>query len=183
MDNKVAVRYAKALFSLALEKNKLDEVRKDLKTIEIVSKSSDDLMWLLSSPVIKTSDKLRVLRAAFKDFVDPITLSFLELVARKKREGQLLDMARNFNSYVLKNKGITSVVFTSAVELPEALRKEVAQRIERSFKTIVEMEERVDPSLLGGFVLRVDDLQLDASVASKLNGIHRALADGSQAKI
>ncbi len=169
--SKVTVRYAKALFTLAKEKQLLDEVKKDMEMIELLIKESSDLLLLLESPVVKTSQKVKLLKMIFEGKVNKLTVDFLVMVAENKREIFTHGICRNFAALYRKDQGVKSAVITTAIPLQKELVTQIQRQLESDFKTKVELSQGVNTELIGGFVLRVDDRQLDASIASKLRKV------------
>lgn len=170
--SKIAVRYAKAFFEVALEKNLLDELKKDIELVYSTCKEKDFIL-LLESPVIKTSQKKEILKELLSDKINELTLKFLIMVTANRRESYFPGICRNFIFYYQEHKGIKTATLTTAVNLPQTLKDKVADTIAKLFKTDVELATNENPDLIGGFVLRVGDEQLDASVASKLEKIKR----------
>ncbi len=173
--SKITVRYARALFLLAKEKNVLDVIEEDMKLIFNVCQTVNDFTLLLESPVIIISKKQNIIRKIFENKVHKISLSFLDLITKNKREIYIKDIGRNFLNLVKKHKGIKTTVFTSAVSIDQSLRKHVIEQIKKSFNTEVELIENTDEKLIGGFILRVDDQQFDASISTKLKKIKQDL--------
>jgi len=108
--------------------------------------------------------------------VEPVTLSLVDLLIRNGREDHLEAVARVFRDVTLKHKGITESSLTTAVPVSEKIRKEIIELIENLFKTKVELKETVDNDIIGGFILRVNDNFIDASVRNKLRRIKKALS-------
>lgn len=173
--SKITVRYARALFLLAKEKNMLDIVKEDMKLIFNVFQTINDFALLLESPIITISKKQNIIREIFKAKIHEISLSFLDLITKNKREIYIKDIARNFLNLVKKHKGIKTTVFTSAVSIDQSLRKHIIEQVKKSFNTEVELIENTDEKLIGGFILRVDDQQFDASISTKLKKIKHDL--------
>ena len=174
-ENKISVRYAKALFSLAKEKNVLDAVKNDVDLIYQTSKALPEFKMILGSPVIKTSVKAKIFKEIFVKHVNSITFSFLSLLLTNNRETFLEDISRNFLALYRKSTGFKSAVISSAVELDSVTVERFRQLIRNKFKTEVELTCTVNPDLIGGFVLRVEDQQIDASVSAKLKGLKKEL--------
>jgi F-type H+-transporting ATPase subunit delta len=174
-ENKISVRYAKALFSLAVENKALDEVKKDVDLIFQTSNAVPEFKMILESPVIKTSDKAKIFKEIFVKHINSITFSFLNLVLSNKRESFLEDISRNFLAMYRKNSGFKSAVVSSAFALDSATMEQFKQLIRKKFKTEVELTCSVNNDLIGGFVLRVEDQQIDASVSAKLKGLKQEL--------
>lgn len=173
--SKVTVRYAKAFFSLAKEKNLLEEIKADASLVEQLTKESADFVLLLESPVIKTSQKVTLLKSIFEGKVNELTINFLTLVAENKREIYIGDMCRYLLTLYRQDQGVKSAVITTAVPLQEDLITHINKKLESEFNTRVELSQRVDSDLIGGFVLRIDDRQIDASLASQLRKVKETL--------
>ncbi len=174
-ESKITVRYAKAFFSLAKEKNILDELKKDIELIAQLAEESSDFVLLLESPVIKTSQKIKIMQSLFEGKVNENTLNFLKLIADNKREVHIPGICRNFLALYRQELGVKSAVITSAIPLNKDILAQVKSQLEASFKTDVELDEKVKKELIGGFVLRVDDRQVDASIATQLRKVKEKL--------
>lgn len=173
--SKITVRYAKAFFSLAKEKQLLDTLKKDVDTIAGLSEESADFVLLLESPVIKTSQKVKLLNLIFKGKVHELTVKFLILITENKREVHIPGICRNFLALYRKDQGVKSAMVSSAIKLPKDTIDHIQERLEKEFKTHVELKEQVNEELLGGFVLRIDDRQIDASLATQLKKVKEKL--------
>jgi F-type H+-transporting ATPase subunit delta len=174
-ENKISIRYSKALFSLAREQKLLNEVKNDIDFIYQTSRSLPDFKTILVSPVIRTSDKKMIFKEIFGKKVNAITYSFLNLVLSNKRESFLEDISRNFLAMYRNNAGFKSAVITSAFGLDLPTVEKFRQVIRKIFNTEVELTRDVNPDLIGGFILRVEDQQIDASVSAKLKGLKQEL--------
>ena len=173
--SKIAVRYAKALFQLALEKNKLDAVYADVAMVSQALKDFSQFSLYLKSPVVKPSQKLALIRKAFTGNIDGISLSFLALLVQNKRENHLEDIIRRFFDVFREYKGIKSALITTAVPLNEQVKEKFHALLSSIYKTGIELQAAQDASIIGGFVLKVGDQQYDASVATGLKRIKTAL--------
>ena len=107
--------------------------------------------------------------------VEKITLSLIDLVVKNGRESFLPAIARVFIHETMKYKGITKSVLTTASKVDEKVKKQISELISDLFRTKAELEEVIDPEIIGGFILRVDDNYIDASVRTKLNKIKKEL--------
>jgi F-type H+-transporting ATPase subunit delta len=172
--SRIPVRYAKALFSLAMEKNMLDVFRSDMDLVS-ASCETKEFKSFLESPVITTSKKEAVISEIFKASVHEKTLAFLMLILKNKRETYLPDVARNFIDLYREQKGIKSVKFTSAVALDKNLKASIIATIKKFYASEIELKDVVDSDIIGGVILKVDDRQNDASISSKLKKIKRSL--------
>lgn len=177
--SKISVRYAKALFQLALEKNKLEDIRKDVVLISQSLKEYDQFRLYLKSPVVKPSQKFTLMKDIFKSSISELSLNFLGLLVQNKREIHLEDISRQFLAVYGKHKGIKAAVITTAVPLDEAIRSKLHQLLSSTYKAEIDLVVHQDPTILGGFVLKIGDQQYDASVASGLKRMKTALLNES----
>ena len=172
---KVASRYAKSLIDLAKEQGDLDVIKADMEQIAAVIKSSTELQAVLSNPIIKTDKKQNILTSLFGGKVRPEILTFFGIMIRKGRSGILYPTAIEFVNQYNEIKGIVNAEVTSAALLSaenlEALKTSIATQINAQ----VILSNKVDPSLIGGFVVKVGDRQVDVSLAGKLNKLERYL--------
>ncbi len=171
--NKVGVRYAKSLYLLATDKNLLEQIKNDMLLIESVIKQVPEFIKSIESPIIKASVKTQIITQVFKANVNEYTFKFLQLLIKNGREAFLPAIVRNFGDIYRKENGITKSTVKSVYKLDEETRKKITTFIESNFKTKVDLEEEVDENILGGIVLRIGDLQLDMSIAGKLERIER----------
>lgn len=173
-DSKISVRYARALFQSALEKNILDKVNQDMILISEICRMGE-MKEVLNSPIIVPSKKQGIFHKVLTNNVEGITLSLIDLVVRNGRESFLPAIARVFISDTLKYKGITKSVLTTAVKVDESVKKQIAGLISESFNTKAELEEVIDDEIIGGFILRIDDKYIDGSIRNKLRKIKKEL--------
>lgn len=165
--SKITTRYAKAFFSLSKENKLLDVHQKDIELIDQLT-TDRTFRLLLESPVVKTSVKQKILHTLFAGKIDTHTLNFLQLIAKNKRESHLPSICRNILSLFRQEKRIKSAIITSAVSLAPNTINEIRSRLEQEFNAHIELREQVNTNLIGGFILRIDDQQIDASLASQL---------------
>ncbi len=169
----IAVRYSKALLSLAEEKGVLEQVQKDISLIQSVCETEDEFKRLLEIPVIPASKKIEIFTEIFKDKVDDLTLEFLKLIANKRREAFLYHMTHAFLSLYKAKQGIKTVTFTSTEEINDSVKEAISTLVKEHYNADIELIEQTNKDLIGGFVLRVDDEQFDASVTNQLEKIRR----------
>jgi len=171
-NSRVASRYVKSLLGLAVEKGVLDDVHKDMQMFDTICKGNRDFVLMLRNPVIKHDVKRGILEKTFKGRVNNLTISILDILTRKNREAILPEIAKEFHHAYNDYKGVGSAVVTTAVPLDENLRSKVELLVKQiSKKSTVEVEEKVDPEMIGGFVLHVNDKQVDASIKNKLQSL------------
>lgn len=166
---KVASRYVKSLLSLAQEQGALEDVHKDMQMISHACETNYELVMLMKSPIIKHDKKRAILTKIFEGKVTKLTMAIIDIVTRKNRESLLPEIASEFHNAYNNFKGIQKATVTTTIELDEALRAEIKKIVqELSNKKLIELEEKVEKDLIGGFVLNVGDKQIDASISNKL---------------
>jgi F-type H+-transporting ATPase subunit delta len=176
-DGKISVRYSRALFQSALEKKIIDKVNEDMIFIAEVCKLPETKEFL-HSPIIIPSKKTAILHKMLEGNVEKVTLSLIDLVVKNGRESNLPAIARVFINETRKYKGITESVLTTAVKVDPKVKKQITDLISKVFSTKVDLQEIVDPAIVGGFILRVDDNYIDASIQNKLRKIKKELLGG-----
>ena len=179
---RVAFRYAKSLMRLALEKGELEKAYVDMLLIHTTCKNSKDLSLFLKSPIIKTDKKQKTLKEIFGAHISKISQEFVEIITRKKREIFLESIAEDFVSQYKTHKKILTAVITSAAGLDDTLRKRVLEIVKNNSTSEVELIEKTDKSIIGGFVLRIGDKQVDASIARKLQQLAMSFSENPYIK-
>jgi len=174
-DGKISVRYAKALFMSAMEKDVLSSIRNDMDMIHTAVNEIAELRRLLESPIIDNLKKKDILTSIFSNKVHSLTMQFIELVLDNNREEYLPGMARMFIRYYKEEKGIKVASLKTSVKIDEQTKKQLTELIKEVYKSEIELSDEVDNELIGGFILTVEDLQMDASVAGQLRKIRREL--------
>jgi F-type H+-transporting ATPase subunit delta len=171
-DSRAASRYVKSLIGLAIEKNVLENVHNDMQLFAKVSEENRSFNIMLKSPVIPHHKKSDILEKLFKSKVNPLTMGFFDIITKKNREPLLPAIAREFHNAYNEYKGIRKATVTSASPLDANLRTQFNDVVKKlSNKSQVELVERVDPEMIGGFVLNVGDRQIDASIKNKIKSL------------
>lgn len=171
---KVATRYATALLELAIENNKVDAVLGDMNYLLAANSETRDFQLLLKSPIIHASKKIEILDAIFDQF-ETITKSFVHLITKNGREGFLPEIASAYDKQVKAYKHIVPVTIVTASPLNDATRKTILSKIEGNVSGTLEITEEIDTALIGGFIVKMDDKQIDASVLNQLNNLKQRL--------
>lgn len=168
-NQRVASRYAKSIMELSLEKGRLAEVHADFQRLTALVASNRELDLILKNPIVNSDKKLNVLKALFATGADPLTMTFFEIVSRKNREEILLDVAREFENQYNLHMSIQVAEVTTTFAIDDTLRKEFSDVVkEISGKNTVQLVEKINPNLIGGYILKVNDRQIDESLSSKL---------------
>lgn len=175
---RIASRYAKSLYDLAIEQDKLERVMADVQAFHGLMQNRDFLLFI-KSPVIQHKRKSELMDKMLKDKFDPLTMAFLRILFHKGREKFMADVAHEFIVMYRKNKGISTVMLTSAIKLSDATIKAIEAKLKSAGITgeQIELNSQVDPNMIGGFILEVDDLVYDASLGHKLESLRREFVD------
>jgi len=166
--------YANALFEAAKQKRHLDEVRSELREFLESVEQIPELRELLLSPQVDPAHKLGALAAILAD-ADELVRNFLLLVTEKGRAAELDEIVREFDALVAAEEGVLDVELTTAVELSDSEAQRWLGQIEQVSGRRLRASRRVDPGLIGGFVLRAGSHRADASVRGRLEGLRRQL--------
>ena len=169
MASRVASRYVKSLLSLAVTQGSVEKVHADMNLFHNTIQKSRDLELMLKSPVIKHDKKLAILEAIFKAKVTALTMAFIEILTRKNREPLLPEIAGEFHNAYNVYKGIGKASVTTTIPMDTKTRQQFETIVKQlSNRKEVELEEKVDKDLIGGFILNVEDKQIDASIRNNL---------------
>lgn len=169
----VASRYAKSLIDLAEEQNSVEAVKADIVSFVSVLRENSQLQAVLKNPIVGTDKKLAILNQLFGNSFHKIILSFFKIVISKGRSDILYATAKEFISEYNRRMGIIHAVVSSAIALTEEQTNRVREIVTEATKSKVILESRIDPDLIGGFVLKVGDRQVDASISSSLSKLKK----------
>ena len=168
-DLKVSNRYAKALLELAVETNKLEDCYSDMNTILTACQDSKEFYLLLKSPIIKTDKKIIIIEEVFSNKLSDLTNGFIKTITSKKREAILDSVAKSFISLYKEKKNIISAKLVTATEIDSDTREEVLDFIKKKGHKNVDLQEKIDKSIIGGAIINIGNKQIDASVSNKIN--------------
>ncbi len=171
---KAASRYATALLELAIENNKVDAVLGDMNYLLSANAETRDFQTLLKSPIIDADKKIAIFAVVFDQF-EAMSKSFIEMIARNGRENLLVEIAEAFDAQVKKYKGIVPVTIVTATPLNNETKQSILAKVQGLVAGTLEVTEKVDPSIIGGFVVKMDGRQIDASVSNQLNDLKQRL--------
>lgn len=169
-------RYATALFDLARQQGQLTAVESSLKTVSSAMTESADLSALVKSPLVGRDDAARAIAALVPVLgLDPLTANFLGVLAQNRRLGDLPAIIRAFRELAARSRGETNAEVVSAHPLDDsqvdALRQQLRHRVGRD----VAIDLKVDPSLLGGLVVKIGSQMIDSSIKTRLNTLAHAM--------
>jgi F-type H+-transporting ATPase subunit delta len=166
--------YANALFEAAKEEDRLDVVRQELNEFRQAVDQVPQLRALLENPEVDTRERTEALRAVLKD-ADELVRNFLLLVTEKGRAVELPEILEEFEALVAHEEGILDVELTTAIELSEEEARRILDQIEGVSERKLRATRKVDPRLIGGFVLQAGSHRVDASVRARLELLRRQL--------
>lgn len=170
--SRAAIRYAKAVLSLAADKKAAEVVNTDMKRIADTFSQNEDLTIMLKSAVVKNEEKKAVLTQVFPK-IHAISSGLFDMLFTNKRIDILSEVAVKYSVLFDELSGKETATVTTAVPMTKDLEKKVLDKVKTLTSKTVELENIVDETIIGGFILRVGDKQYNASIANKLNKLKR----------
>lgn len=168
--------YGEALFQTAMEANQVDAFLEEAELIQTVLKQNPEWDRLMKHPKISKQEKVEIMKGAFAGRISKEMTGFLELILVKERYGQLQAIFRYFTEKVKEEKKIGTAYVTTPAELSEILKADIQERLLGTTPYLtMEMHYTVDPSLIGGMVIRIKDRVVDSSIRTKLADMKREL--------
>lgn len=174
-NERLARRYATAVFSLAKDAQSVDLVGADLRVLARALVQDDASQRFFLSPVIQRAEKERVLTAAFAKNVHIIALHTVLLLVQKHREALLLEIIRQYELLQLRSRGAEPLLVTTPKALSESALRDIVSRLEKMYHTQFETTQKVDPELIGGLRITLGDRRIDGTVAGRLEELSREL--------
>lgn len=170
---KAALRYAKAILNLAKDSGLEKEVNKDMGFISGTISGSDDLQRMLKSPVIKSSAKSNALNALFAGKVNAITQGLFQLLEENKRTNILQSIAQQYSIIYDFTKRLDTAIVTTAIPLTTDLEEQILKKVIELTGNKTSIENIIDSTIIGGFILRVGDMQYDASISNSFSELRK----------
>ncbi len=171
--NRAALRYAKAVINLAKDQKNTAEVNDNMLLIAQTISENEDLKTFLNNPVLKANAKIKVLDSLFSTKVNTITQGVIKILVSNKRLMLLPFVAKQYTLLFDKLQGVEIAKVTTAIPLTDDLKSKVLSKVKELTNKDVTVENIVDESIVGGFILQVGDKQFDASIKGKLNNLRR----------
>jgi len=172
-NNRVATRYAKAILDLSKEQKSLDETYSNMQLVESTLSENDELQNVLNSSIVKSDVKKNILLTIFGDKINTLSKKLIDLLIENKRIVNFGAVASKFIELYDQEKGKQEAQVTTAIPLSDTLKKQVLSKVKELTGKEAILENIVNPDILGGFILRIGDIQYDASISNKLNVIKR----------
>ena len=173
----VSSTYGDALFELALEENRLDSMYEEIAAAKEVFLQNEELSKLLNHPKVVKDEKIAFIENVFKGRVSEEVMGFFHIIVTKDRYNDMIDIFDYFLHKVKEHKGIGTAHVTSAIVLSEEQKAAVEKRLlETTRYQSFEMDYCVDPSILGGLVIRIEDRVVDSSLKTQLDKLTKQLS-------
>jgi F-type H+-transporting ATPase subunit delta len=173
----LANRYAQALFDLAGEMNLIEEVEKDMLLVGEVLNENRPLRKVLANPVIDWHKKDKVLLAIFSGKINKLTEKFFSLITKKGREAFILFVCDAYHEIYMEYKNIMPIVLTTAYKVDKKVKEAILQKVKEVTEKKLEVTEKVDEDLIGGFKLEFEDYQYDDSIKVQLKRLGSEFSD------
>lgn len=174
---RAALRYAKATLNLAKEKGLASDINNDMILIDKTIDENHDLLSMLKSPIIKSDMKKSALTGIFGEKVNAITIGLINLLIENKRLSLLPLVAKEYTIIYDFLKGIEVAQVTSAIPITKELEAKLLIKVKEIVGKEITLKNIVDPSIIGGFILRVGDRQFDSSISNQLNSLLEKFED------
>lgn len=169
---RLAARYAKSLLDVSIAQQEIETTLGDIDNLLRLIAGNREFALLLRSPVVKADKKITIIDLIVADKVSPLTKAFIHLLVNKGREASLYDVALSFKMQVKELKRIKTVTLQSASPLQDSIKQTLRAKLSASMpEYTVELDEQINPDLIGGFILQIDDRRFDASVRRDLQDI------------
>lgn len=172
-DSRLAIRYAKALLELALEKKAETDVRADMQLVSEVCESNNDFRRMLLNPIINSEKKEAILNEIFKGKISGLSIHFLLLIAKKRREVFIDEIAKNYIELYKENKNIKTAIIETVVKIDNQTREGIINHLKTKTGSEIELVEIINPDLIGGFRLEFDNKQYDASILNQIRKLRK----------
>ncbi len=172
----IARRYAKAIFELALETNRVEEIGKELQTLLAAFESSEEARAVMMAPVLTGDEKVKLVEAMLAQLtLDPIVGNSLRLLAQRNRLADLPDVVADFNALADRHVGRIRARVTTAIQITEEQVQQIAQSLAGATNRKVMVERKVDPAILGGVVAQIGSTVYDGSLRTQLEDMKKQL--------
>jgi len=165
----VAKKYSTALFNIVREKGMVDKAYEQFEQLDNLIKQDDSLLQFLLAPHILDQHKVALVRDVFAERLDPLFLQFLMVLIDKHRIGFLHDIIEEFRARVAEAYGIIVARVTTSVRMDDSARRKLVEKLAAKTGKKIELEEKIDPSILGGTIVVLGDQIIDGSVKHKLS--------------
>lgn len=174
---RISYRYANSFFQLAEEKKSLKKFADDVELVLNTLVHSKELRTVLRNPVIKQIEKKKLITNIFGSRIQKATVEFLEFIIEKNREDILTEIMNEFLNLRDQKEGIIRTRITSSVELTDPVKKEIISKLEERTGNKIKPEYHLDQNIIGGFIVKIRDTVLDASVKHQLELLRKKFSE------
>ena len=174
MRSRAAIRYSKAIFQIAEESNSLSNIKGDMDSIISAHESSEDLKKLINNTLINYSDKKEILSIVISKMNEK-TNNLIDLLIANKRLSILYDIAHGFNDIYNQENNIARATVVTATPISDKIKNQVLKKIQTLSNKSVEIENIIDETIIGGFILRYENREYNASFSQRLNKLKTKL--------
>ena len=174
MRSRAAIRYSKAIFQIAEKSNNLSNLKDDMDSIISAHKSSDDFKNLISNPLINNSNKKEILSIVLSKMNEQ-TSNLINLLIANKRLSILYDIAHGFNDIYNRENNIERATVITATPISDKIKTQVLKKLQKLSNKSVEIENIIDETILGGFILRYENREYNASFSQRLSKLKSEL--------
>lgn len=166
--SKAAVLYANSLYDFAVEKNAVVSVSDEMNEVVKLIDGNPELKRVLDSPIVKPSAKLVIIKESIQSFAGSVLMQFIDFLGKKDRVDGIWEIGKAYEQILDERQGIIRVKITSAIELTKEQLDEIQNQLEGTYAKKILFDTKIDPAVIGGFVLQVEDTIIDASLKNKL---------------
>ncbi len=170
----VASRYGLALYSLALEENKIDSWQKDVKTLKSIFEENTDFIMILGSSFLSLEERIEILEKTLVG-VDKKIVALIDVIMENNRTDLILDVFENFNSYCNQYRGVSEGLIYSTLKLDQTVIDQIEKKISKIENNKVELKNVIDPSLIGGVKIVIKDRIYDGSIKHSIEMMKKDL--------
>ena len=172
-NGKISIRYAKALLSSAKEAKVEDKVYSDMITLEGAFAQINLLKQAMANPTLTKEEKIKLINTIFNNKANKLTQGFINLVIENGREDYFYRIALSFQELYRKDKNIVVTHLTTAIELDEPIIKKIVSSIEKQENSKVELRTEINPDIIGGYIIDVENKRMDASIIRQLSKLYK----------
>jgi F-type H+-transporting ATPase subunit delta len=178
---KLASRFAAALYDFAIETNHVEPTYQNVLLVQQVITENQELKNILESPIIPEDKKQKIFRKIFTDNLSNTALRFFALILKKRREPQLLMICKQFVKLYYSHHNIKEAYITTALPLSEETKLYIKNYIEQDVSYTLVLHFAVDEKIIGGIIIKIDDLFFDASIQTKINKLKAEFSQNAYA--
>lgn len=175
MDKLISKRYAVALFKLAQESDKMDKFYQEVSLIINSIKDNEDFLPVINHPSLSSKSKFDIFEKAFKGSISEEIFGLISLIFQKNREAELFSIFQTFLALVDEFNGVVTATIFSAIKLSDSQLENIKNNLAKQLNKKVIIEEKQDPTIIGGLIINVDGKIIDNSIKKSLSDIKKAL--------